>query len=284
MADFLTAVSSKKITPTKSLIQEVDTLNIQDQVQIDSTETALDALKNQPSRGTVNNTLLYLTTDGFSLVLPGPQNASIAHQLVTDTVPNYWRTLKAAPESDLFVQILRNPTGLGHLITRLRTLITDSRDQKASGGARNTLEHIEDALDLIDRIITANETSERVLKDILARAKNTNQKRLLWKEYLAQTASGRLLSVVAEAEDVLRKGETSRARTWMGEGNEYAAWLGRNAAEVMLSVDTSDDHAAASIDFSTKLLALGYTGISSLPQGNRKLTTQIAWFIPFSQS
>jgi len=276
MADFLTAVSSKKITPTKSFIQEVGTLNIRKEVPINSAEAALNALKSQPSRDTVKNVLLYLATDGFNLIYPGPQNASIAHQLVNDTVPNYWRTLKAAPESDLIAQILRNPIGLGHIITRLRTLITDSKERNVPGEARSTLEHIEDALDLIDHVIQGNKTSNYVLKDILTHTKNKNLKDLTWREHLAQTASGRLLSLVAEAEDVLKKGEISRAPNWIAEGKGYASWLGRNAAELMLSTDTSDEHLTASVDFAVKLLALGYTGKLSLHQRDKKLTAQIA--------
>ena len=92
MADFLTAVSTSKINRSEPLIQEVRSLNAQeDTVAIDSAETALKALKYQPSRTTVNSVLDYLTVEGFSLLLPDPLNASVAHQLVNDTIPNYWR-------------------------------------------------------------------------------------------------------------------------------------------------------------------------------------------------
>lgn len=259
MADFLTAVSSKKITTTKSLVQEVGTISIGDEIKIDSAESALKALKSQPSCGTVRNVLQYLCSDGFSLISPDPLNASIAHQLVNDTLPSYWRALQAAPESKLISQILRNPTGLGHVITRLRTLLMDSRERKGPGDARNTLEHIEDTLDVIDRIIRGKETSRLVLRDVIAYGKNSVQKKLQWKEYLAQTASGRLLSITAEAEDALKKDGDSRPLRWVADGKEYAAWLGRNAVELISSDDTSDEHVTASIDFCTKLLGLGYT-------------------------
>lgn len=259
MADFLTAVSSKRTTTSKSLVQEIETRNTSDEVTIKSVESALEALKSQPSRRTVVNVLRYLNSHGFNLILPDPSSASIAHQLVNDTVPNYWRVLKGAPESKLIAQVLRNPTGLGHVITRLRTLIADSREKKAPGGARNTLEHIEDTLDVIDRILHGQDTSRIVLRDILAYGKNSIQKNLIWKEYLAQTASGRLLSLTAEAEDVLNTGGVSRAPNWVADGKEYAVWLGRNAVELITSEETSDEHVTASVEFCTKLLGLGYT-------------------------
>ncbi|KAI8940268.1 hypothetical protein NX059_003970 [Plenodomus lindquistii] len=259
MADLLTAVSSKKTTTTKSLIHEVESLDIQEDVQIDSAESALKALKSQPSRGAVSSVLRYLTRDDFSLILPQPSNASIAHQLVTDTIPNYWRTLEDEPELKLIAQVLRNPTGLGHIVTRLRTLIADSRDTKVPGDVRNTLEHIEDVLDVLDRVLRGNMTSESVLQDILAYGKNANQKKLIWREYLAQTASGRLLSITAEAEDALKKREMTRKFSWIADGKEYATWLGQNAVVLISSKDASEEHLTTSIEFCTKLLALGYT-------------------------
>ncbi|KAF2855446.1 hypothetical protein T440DRAFT_413901 [Plenodomus tracheiphilus IPT5] len=259
MPDFLTAVSSKKITKTQNLVQEVGSLDIGDNVKIDSADSALEALKSQPSRNTISSILRHLTKDGFSLILPEPLNASIAYQLVNDTIPNYWRTLSDAPESKLIAQLLRNPTGLGHIITRLRTLIADSRLRKAPNDVRNTLEHIEDILDVIDRVLRGNDTSRLVLRDVSAYGKSSNQKKLIWREYLAQTASGRLLSLTAEAEDALKEGEVLRISSWIADGKTYATWLGHNAVNLMLSEDTSDEHSTASTEFCTKLLVLGYT-------------------------
>ena len=260
MADFLTPVTTRKVKDAEPLVREIKTLEIENEVSVDSIDSALEVLKNQPSRGTLSNALTYLTANGVSLLLPEPRNASIAYQLVNDTIPSYWRTLKASTDASLVAQILRNPTGLGHIITRLRTLIADSRQKKAPNGARNTLEHIEDLIDLLDRILRSDHTSISVMKDTLTYGKSGVQKKLIWREYLAQTASGRILAIVAEAEDVLKKGEITRNLSWIADGSEYAAWLGSNIVALVKSEDTTEDFSSAVVELCSKTLGLGYTG------------------------
>ncbi|KAI2477859.1 telomere length regulation protein [Pyrenophora tritici-repentis] len=268
MTDFLTAVSTKKIKDDPPLIREVTSLSKhEDAATIASPKEALDALKNRPSRETFGNVLKYLSSDGFSLLLPEPLNASIAHQLVNDTVPNYWRVVKTSADAKKLGKILRNPTGLGHLVTRLRSLITDSRQKKAPGEARNTSEHISDTLDVLDLVLRGDETTHLILKDVLTFAKNPIQQKLIWREYLAQAVSGRLLSTAAEAEDVLKKGEgNSSYNSWIAAGNEYAAWLGRNIANLIERGDLTEECGAAVVELCSKALSLGYTDriVSSL--------------------
>jgi telomere length regulation protein len=265
MTNFLTPISTKKVKDVGPLVREVESLNIEeDAISIDSAESALGALKHQPSRGTVNNVLSYLTTGGFSLLLPEPLNASIAHQLVNDTIPNYWRILKSSAEVREIQQILRNPTGLGHLITRLHSLIADSRRKKAPGEARNTSEHISDALDILELVVRDSETTYLILQEILVLGKTSVQKKLIWREYLAQAVSGRILSIAAEAEDVLLKSGTSRSASWIADGNEYAAWLGRNIAILIEHGNQHEEYLTAVVDLCSKALGLGYTGMSTI--------------------
>jgi telomere length regulation protein len=263
MADFLTAVSTKKVKKPESFIGEVKSLNTQeDAVSIDSKESALGALKNQPSRNAVNSVLNYLTTEGFSLVLPEPLNASIVHQLINDTIPNYWRSVKDSNDVSKIEKILRNPTGLGHLNTRLRTLVADSRQKKTPGEARNTAEHIADTLDVLRMLMGGNETSHLILQDVLAFGKNPVERKLIWREYLAQVASGRLLSIAAEAEDILKKSDDAyQGASWITDGKDYAAWLGRNMAVLLERDSDSEEHLIAVVELSSKALGLGYTGM-----------------------
>ena len=276
MTDFLTAVSTKKTKDAEPLVREVKGLEIQDGVHIESADSALKALKNQPRRGIVNNVLKYLTTEGFSLLLPVPLNASIAHQLVNDTIQNYWRSLKDSAQEKLLAQVLRNPTGLGHISTRLRTLIADSRQKKSPGETRNTLEHIEDLLDVLNLILYDDHTSNLILQHVLVCSKNIVQQKLIWKEYLAQTASGRILSIAAEAEDVLKKRETSRDGSWIADGNAFAAWLGRNIAIMIRANDESEECRSAVVELLSKALGLGYTGESIRSREGSMLTNQSA--------
>ena len=283
MADFLTAVSTKKVKEHEPLVREVTSLSKQEApVTITSPKSALEALKNEPNRETFGNILKYLSTEGFSIILPEPLNASIAHQLVNDSIPNYWRTIKTSADAKRLGRILRNPAGLGHLVTRLRSLITDSRQKKAPGEARNTSEHISDTLDFLDLVLSGDETTHLILKDVLVFAKNSIQKKLIWREYLAQAVSGRLLSTAAEAEDVLKKiGEISSVNSWITDGNEYAAWLGCNIANLIKRDDQNEEYIAAVVELCSKALSLGYTGMSILQEFHHILNGQIGLSVRF---
>lgn len=260
MADFLTVSSSKKIAHIEPVLKNIESSNFQDAQPIQSTDAVLDALKKHPSRAMVNNVLQYLTNYGSSLAPSDPINASIAHQLVNDTLPNYWRTLKPSPEAKLLAQVLRNPTGLGHMITRLQTLIADNALPKISNEARDTLQHIEDMIDVLDQILRDSNTSRLVLGDVLAFGKNKIQKSLIWKEFLAQTASGRLLSIVAEAEDLLNKRDPAASSSWLADGRKYALWLGRNVTALARHDAANEDFVVATGELFSKALNLGYTG------------------------
>ncbi|KAF2132660.1 hypothetical protein P153DRAFT_309193 [Dothidotthia symphoricarpi CBS 119687] len=262
MTDFLTPISTKKVKTkdVEPLSKKIQNLEVRDAISIKSTDSALEALKNEPDWGTVNNVLTYLTSDGVNLLLPGPLFASIAHQLVNTTIPSYWRTLKESkPQAAQLARILRNPTGLGHITTRLRSLITDSRQRKGPGTARDTSEHIEDLFDVLDGVLRDDATSSFVLNDIQKYGKNAMQKTLIWKEYVSQTASGKILSIAAEAEDVLKKSESSRDGSWIADGSRFAAWLGRNIAVLMKSDDKSEEHSTAVVELCSKSLTLGYS-------------------------
>jgi len=262
MTDFLTAVSTKNVKAPEPLLQEVKSLSIQDAVHIDSAQSALEALKSQPNQETVTHVLKYMTSDGFSLLLPEPLNATIAHQLVNDTLPNYWRALRNSPQAKLFARILRNPTGLGHIITRLRSLVADSRQKRSAGEAQNQADNIEDMLGVLEIILHVDDTSSLVLRDTEAHGRTETKKRLIWREYLSQTASGRLVSIAAEAEDVLKSKGTSRTASWLADGNTFADWLGRNIASMLRKVGGSGDNISGSAvsELCSKALTLGYTG------------------------
>ncbi|KAH7076906.1 telomere length regulation protein-domain-containing protein [Paraphoma chrysanthemicola] len=260
MSDFLTAVSTKNIKAPEPLLQEVKSLSIQHAPRIDSPESTLEALKHEPSSDTVVDALNYMTSDGFSLLLPEPLNASIAYQLVNDTLPHYWRPFSESRHQKSFAKILRSPTGIGHIITRLRLLIADSRRKQEYGEARDPTEHIVDLLAVLEGILQDEQTSNLILRETFAHCKKDMQRKLIWREYIAQIASGRVVALVAEAEDVLKSKDISRTASWIAEGRTYADWLGRNVAALIHDDDFKDEeHSAAVVELCSKALNLGYT-------------------------
>ncbi len=257
MADFLTAVSTKKIV-SEPTIGKIQDLSIHDTVTVDSAQTALEALKNQPSHETLTNVLTFLGGAEASLVISEPVYASIANEIVSNTIPSFWRVLKThSRDVQALTSILCNPTGIGHLLTRLRSLIADSQRPKVAGETQNGSDLIEDTLEVLDRALSGDDVCSRVWEEIQRFGKSEIRKKLLWKEYLAQVASGRVLSIRAEAEDLLKVRGIVHTPL---RGNDFADWLGRNVLYMSTANDKSNTHVTALAELGSKILSLGYTG------------------------
>jgi telomere length regulation protein len=269
MDAFLTPISTTKVKRTqnaKPFLQEVGSNEERkSDVIIESPARALEVLKEQPDFESVENVLDYLVAkterqDGFHLMLPDPVAANIVFQIVTATLPDYWQILKErrTPSQQLF-RCLCNPCGIGNIITRLRPLIADCRTKRAVGETRDAASHIVDLLDVLERMLHGEKCLTQVWTDIKAFGKNTAQKKMMWKEFVAQVASGRIVSLAAEAEDVLKEKDVSRTASWLADGSGYAAWLGRNAANLS-AVEFDESSAPIVTEVYSKALALGYTG------------------------
>ncbi|KAF2682510.1 hypothetical protein K458DRAFT_370430 [Lentithecium fluviatile CBS 122367] len=268
MDDFLIPVSTtkaKRPQAAKPLVHELHASSRTQVPAIDSPDVALRALKEEPDFETVSKVLDYLSTeadkkDGFNLISPDPGAANMAFQLVNDTIPNYWPTLKErGVRANQLARCLRNPCGIGAIITRLRPLIADCRQKKPFDTTRDALSYIEDLLEILDRVLRDDECSSEAWRDVQKHAKNPVQGKMMWKEYVTQIASGKVLSLAAEAEDALKERRSPRSAIWMASGNEYAAWLGRNIAALVRGVGKREEGAGVLMNLCGKALALGYT-------------------------
>ncbi|KAJ4288006.1 telomere binding protein [Kalmusia sp. IMI 367209] len=269
MDDFLTPVSTTKVKRTqdsKPLLQETQNI-VEDRrsIKLDSPDQALQVLKEQPDFESVSKVLRYLAAeserkDGFHLMLPEPVAASITYQLINTTIPDYWQILgdQGTLLKDL-IRCLRNPCGIGNIVTRLRPLIADCRQKKPVGDSRDSASHIEDLLSILENILLGDRCLSQVWNDVETHAKNAVQKKMMWKEFITQIASGRIISLVAEAEDALKEREVSRTASWLANGSDYASWLGRNIASLMRGTESSEQFDAAVVDVGGKALTLGYT-------------------------
>lgn len=275
MADFLTALSTttvKRSKDPKPVIEAASTARTgEDQrevVDLDSPEDILKVLKSQPYLETVGRILNHLADgidrrDGFNLVTPGPVSASIVDTLVTSTIPDYWRIWKeGAGHLRQLVRCLQSANGLGAILGRLRPLIADCRQKKPAENTRDSSVHIEDLIDVLEHVLRGDNPTSQIWNDIRNHAQNPIQKKLMWKEYVAQVGSGRILSIVAEAEDVLKERVSSRKASRLANGKEYASWLGRNIAVLMREIPTSEPDFAVQ-EICARALGLGYIGMYS---------------------
>jgi len=269
MADFLTPVSTTTVKPSQPPPQSPQSPHpAQGSVLIclDSPEAALRALKDQPVLDTIREILQYLvssieTTNGFSIATPGPISAQIINALVTVTVPDYWRIFERnGKDRSKLVKCLRNVSGLGAIMSRLRPLIADCRRKKSVDQTREPAHQLEDLLGVLSQILEGDSTSSSIWTDIQGRSLTPSQKTLMWKEYISLTAAGKVLSTAAQTEDVLKEGDIARDEVWCSNGFEYASWLGRNIG-AMIVKDSSMDGLSAATQLCGKSLTLGYNGM-----------------------
>ncbi|KAK7180749.1 hypothetical protein DPSP01_009216 [Paraphaeosphaeria sporulosa] len=268
MDDFLKPVSTTKLKRTqnaKPLLQEIGSSEKRkSSVVIESPEKALILLKDQPDFESVESVLGYLVAeteraDGFHLILPEPVAANIVFQFVNTTLLDYWHILKERKiQLHQLVRCLRNPCGIGNVITRLRSLTADCHQNKAVGETRDSASHIVDLLDVLENLLQSEQCLTQVWTDINTHGKNASQKKMMWKEFVTQVASGLVISLAAEAEDVLKEKEVPRTASWLADGSGYATWLGRNVANLS-ATEPNEESIFMVAEVYSKALFLGYT-------------------------
>lgn len=268
MEGLLTAVKTTSLATAPSNVNLAEPQQ-RDARQISSPQDALDALKGQPSFDQLAITLSYLAADdyvseGFSVAAPGPLSTRILYILVNSTVPDYWQVLSNSDsherERDDLVRCLGNVGGLGALVARLKALIHDSQEnhkQFVTGAGRH---HIEDILQILDLVLIGNDVCLHFWTTIQKIVGVATKQVLLWREFITIIGTGKVNSLCAQAEDVLKNAGTSFAPGWIADGVAYASWLGRNVAALVISSQpaTSGQHSAAA-QLCGKSFSLGYT-------------------------
>lgn len=245
--------------------------------KLDSSEAALDILSAKPDLKQLTRVLHWLDHKAaedanFNIKIPGPKATQIINVLVNNTVSDYWATLNGQQNSvhrnlkRLLLRCLSSVAGIGAITTRLRSLVISSRD---GGGRKNVgeaekSEPMTDLLDLLQSIVGKDTFIKSIWTDISTLIPKLSARSLLWKELISLLATGRLLSVAAEANEVLNKGSSSiQNESWIGNGKEYSSWLGRNVGALAIHLREEDTEAwKEAARLLGKGLTLGYTGTS----------------------
>lgn len=243
--------------------------------RLDSSEAAFDILSSKPDLKQLTRVLHWLDSEAagdgnFNMKIPSPKAAQIINVLVNEIVPNYWATLNGQQTSGhlkpqrLLLRCLSSVAGIGAITTRLRSLVNSIRDGGTSKnvGEVDKSEAMSDQCDLLQSILGKDTFITSIWADISLLIPKLSARSLLWKELLSILATGRLLSVAAEANEILNKGSSSiQKESWIGRGNEYSSWLGRNVGAMAIDLKEEDDEAwKEAARLLGKGLMLGYMG------------------------
>ncbi|KAL9120891.1 MAG: hypothetical protein Q9187_002558, partial [Circinaria calcarea] len=281
MEDLLQQSATRLTRDSEDLLKPAcipTTAEKQDLNRLQTLEDATKALQSKPDIDFLAKILQWLfrtNTAGstFSIKIPGPQAAQVINVLVNQTVPDYWDVLKndnsavSAKVRRLLLGCLTSLAGIGALITRLRSLITQRKHtrEKTSPTLKNKtsndLQPILDMMDVLETILQKDNAIAGIWKDLHSLVTKPVQPTLLWKELGSIIATGKLLSVVAEANDVVNSATlTVGDGSWLGNGHQYTLWLGRNIS-FMIGSDQGDSmgRTKEAAQLFSKALTLGYT-------------------------
>lgn len=239
---------------------------------IESPRDALEALRSKPDLKLLTQVFRFLqrskaNADGFDIKIPGSTSAQLIFVLVTDIVPDYWALLAThshARERHLLLQCLTSVSGIGAILARLRFCLDAGVASKTEKNldTKSTSRILEDLLSVLQALLHKDSLVSTIWNDIAASNPEPSQRNLLWKEFVSVVGGGRILSLAAEAYQILRQqGSGIKYASWLSSGSEYSSWLGRNVIYMLAdSKPQEPEDLKPSARLSGKALSIGYTG------------------------
>ena len=241
-------------------------------------------LRTSPSATSTPN-----TTNDFDFNLSSPVSSHIISILVKDILPAHWPfnhfDAKATKQHDRLrsplLKCLRNVPGLRALLNTLRQLLDQARGPKlghgANGAAQTNKQRIALLIEVLQGLLKGDQFLAGIWRDINGATSNAathsdlkseaedssvgglekQTVSLLWNDLLALLKGGKVVSAVAEAE----RSEVKVGRdggSWVGNGEKYGEWLGKNVWFMVAHGDADEVKAAARVLESG--LMLGYNG------------------------
>lgn len=270
MDDLLTAVGTTRLKPVVAIeetLSTTDPTGYPGATNISSPDQALAALRKQPDAQELHHVLSYLgvstkNSENFNIRVPGPLSAQIISTLVNDTIPNYWdawpTTYSSKDDKGVILDCLKSVSGLGAIVARLKSLVQDfHQNQKRPAGKTDGVE--QQLRPLCD--ILASLLHENIILDlwrIIQGCVNApTQRQILWRELVSLFAAGRIVSVAAQASDLLKATRSDQSDPWFASGSEFAQWLGRSTA-ILVSNAAGSDCTQDGALLLGKSLTLGY--------------------------
>ncbi|KAL9064163.1 MAG: hypothetical protein Q9157_007929 [Trypethelium eluteriae] len=242
------------------------------ELKVSSPEIALRILKDGARPEELFTVLKYLKStrerkNDFNIRIPEPRTTQIVHLLVNDIIPSYWSTFEseALKRSKSFnqdslkhalIECLRSLLGIGSVVSRLKLLVAEARHEELRRQA------ISELLDVLQEVLGS--LYDDLMIACLYYDKDQTKRTIFWKEVVDLRASGKIVSIAAQAEDSIEALKTPLSTSWIASGSQYAGWLGRQLADTLLRVPQDDTiRSNAGIEkmlaqFTGKSLSMGY--------------------------
>ncbi|RYP41667.1 hypothetical protein DL767_000872 [Monosporascus sp. MG133] len=229
---------------------------------------ALEVLKGQPSYDSLLSVLRYLRkgTQGkhsFDVRIPNPQAAQVIHVLITEIIPNYWTVLTEGSagqlkgDVDILLACLQSIPGINAVLTYLRALLREAKGDRRGPKQSHAVFTISFILDALSRLLQEDDDLKRIWSPIHS-LDNHTQVRPLRQEFIILFTSGKIISLSAEAEDILRQADKLQDAVWTGDGKAYIDWLGRNVVQ-WIRTDLTDNDSKLCAEIVTRASRLAHS-------------------------
>ena len=259
----------------QDLLVPVDSITRKDIIPaLDTVDDAITILKSKPSLEALQSTLGWLEScfskdDASNIKIPSSKSAQLIFVLVHDIIPSYWSVLCDTRESSQIkvrksiIKCLSTINGIGIIANRIQLLLRGISSQAQSQPTMSAdKEELADLSSLMSSILRKSTFVYDIWHSLTSLVSSPSKRSLIWKEALSLLATGRILALTAQAEDII--GNTSliaKEESWLATGPQYALWLGHNIEHMIghLKADDEDSRKAAR-QMLSKALTLGYTG------------------------
>ena len=256
--DLLVPASSRSTTDRDTKLEVLD--------------DAVTVLRSEPSLETLRNTLYWLEShfvkdDVSNIKVPGSKSAQVVFVLINAIIPTYWTVLNDARDPthvkvrNTLIKCLSTVTGISATVNRLNMLLRDRQtptrpDQGGEAGELAVLNNF------LQKMLKRTAFVHDLWHDLLSFVSASSKRSLLWKEAISSLAAGKVLSLAAQADDLI-KDSTSVVHegSWLADGPKYAIWLGSNIEYMVRHGDAANmGTRKAIIQILSKALVLGYNG------------------------
>lgn len=236
-----------------------------------SPEEALEALKSEPGYEDLISVLQYLQQGSrgnhtFDILQPSPLAAQIIHVLVTEIVPNYWDVInddsakgRKSRDLNLLLECLLSVTGINAAIAYMKALMQQGTSNPKGAKQSNTVMNLVSVMGLTGHLLQPENQVRRIWKNLAPSLENPSKARAIRQEFISLVAGGKIVSLSAEAEFLLREAEASKQNFWIADSKAYVQWIGANLV-TWISEEQEDDATKLCADILTRSLKLGHAG------------------------
>ncbi|EPE05804.1 telomere length regulation protein [Ophiostoma piceae UAMH 11346] len=241
----------KKSSTTSSSSKPASTAPARQAFTASSADEALEILKNEPDYDTLVSVLRFLLSakPPVDVRKPTHLSAQLVQVFVTAILPNYWTVLReegkdnnqeklpkkqgGRTDLELLIACLRSVTGLSSLSVRLRALLAEAKtkqkdDEKDQPG--NPAWQLRVLLEALSETLASDDAVAQVWSVSISGTDNEAKNRPLQQEFLNIIGSGKIVSLAAEAEIVVKEefGSETLPSFWVANGKEFSLWMTRN--------------------------------------------------------